>query len=1113
MKVPTTGQLNQPTQFVYQMTAAPTYRLPFLKQSHRARLSHPLPWKRGLAGDLACWLLACWLLAWHGGCLPAAEPERPISYARDVLPILSDFCYQCHGPDANEGRQGDLRLDDEEDVKRSRGGYPVVLAGDAEASELITRVASDDADLRMPPAELGRQLSPTQIETLRRWVESGAEWGQHWAFEPIRRPERPALQESPAESVPSQHPIDRLVSPVIEQAGLTPNPPADRRTLIRRLYLDLTGLPPSEEQVDGFLADQQPGAWDRLVDRVLAAPGYGERMAWQWLEVARYADTNGYQGDSERTMWPWRDWAVDAFNRNQPFDEFTVWQLAGDLLPDTNDEKVLATGFNRNHMINGEGGRIAEENRVDYVMDMTETVGTAWLGLTLNCCRCHDHKFDPLSQQDYYRFTAFFNQTPVNGAGGNPQTPPVLAVPSAAQQAQIDQLENRQRELATAIADRRQQLIAQQAAWEAEQLAATASAPSWQTLTFDSLLSQQGQTLSVTPAGNILALGETPTNDTYVLTTPPLTAAVGDAGVGVEAGRPLTALLLTAVRHPDMTAGGFARSNSGNFVLTELEVRWRENSQADWQKQPLAGGEASFEQGDLTIAKAFDGNSQTGWAVYEGRPASRDQQGLFRFAQPLSLPAGGQLQITLRHDSKHASHNLGHFQLASSTDPAASLPAAEQQLTDILRIAAEQRTAEQQSIVTAAFTGSDAELGELSKQQADIEQTLANVRRQIPRVMVMADQAETRPTYVLQRGLYNQPGEEVTAGVPANLPELPADATPDRLALARWLVSPQNPLTARVAVNRFWQMLYGVGLVKTAEDFGVQGEYPLHGDLLDWLAAEFIASGWDVKHLLRTILTSQTYRRSSAILHLDDFEQDPENRYLARGARYRLPAWMLRDQALAISGLLNPQLGGEPVYPYQPAGVWAEATFGKKRYHVGNGTDLYRRSIYTFWRRIVGPTMFFDAAKRQVCEVKPLRTNTPLHALTTLNDVTYVEAARALACRAFTELGNIPELASTDAQITDAQITDKHLANPPPAQLEWVFRQALCRPPTEAELKLLRSSWLRAVDAYRADPEAAAAFLAHGQQRPPAECPQVELAALTAVCLNILNLDETLTRE
>ncbi len=809
--------------------------------------------------------------------------EREIVFSRDILPILSDNCFHCHGPDPKEGRKGDLRLDVETEAKKVRDGHAAIAAGKAEESEVILRLLSSDRDEKMPPPKTGRALKQEQVALLKRWIDEGAQWGKHWSFEPLKRPPLNAG---------SGHPVDAIVDARLKNEGVSPSGPAPQHTLIRRLSLDLTGLPPTLAQLEMFLSDTAPGAWERAVDRTLASPAFGERMAWDWLDAARYADSNGYQGDADRTMWPWRDWVVNAFNQNLPFNEFTVWQLAGDLLPAPTHEQILATGFNRNHMINGEGGRIAEENRVDYVMDMSETMGSVWLGLTLNCCRCHDHKFDPLTQREYYQFTAFFNQTPVTGGGGNAQTPPVLDCPLPGQSDKIEKAE---------------------ADWKR---------------TFDLLRTKEGEL--------------------------------------------------------------FPRAANKQLVESA---------------------------------------------------ATAD----------LSKPVREALSL---------------------------VPAS--------------RKSEQWELLIKEFGGKQDEYGTLLKAASNAKKALDEIRNAVPRVMVMKDEDKPRQTFLLNRGLYNQPGPEVQAAVPGVLPAMEVGDGRERatrLDLARWLVSEKNPLTARVAVNRFWQMLFGIGLIKTPEDFGVQAEYPVYPEILDWLASEFVESGWDVKGLLRTVVTSEAYKRSSVTSKPELRERDPDNRLLSRGPRFRMPSWMIRDQALFVSGLMNVSIGGPPVFPYQPAGVWEEATFGKRQYHQSSGSDLHRRSLYTFWRRIVGPTVFFDVARRQVCEVKPLRTNTPMHALTTLNDITYVEAAAAMARVA---------LKSSSVDVD---------------RLRTVAKRVLCRDLSPQELAV----WMRTIErsrkAFEQDVHAAERLLGQLSAVKDGELQPAIQAAWTMLCLNLLNLDETLTKE
>lgn len=815
-----------------------------------------------------------------------AQPtQQPIQFGRQILPILSGHCFQCHGPDARQ-RQADLRLDEEASAKQARDGGAAIVPGKTEASEVYRRIVSPDPDERMPPDEANRPLSAEQIALVKRWIDEGAGWGGHWAFEQLTRPDVPRLGvfADRAENV-----IDSFVFARLAREGLTPAPEASRETLIRRLSLDLTGLPPTPADVDAFTSDTSPNAYQKVVERLLTSPAFGERMAWDWLDAARYADSNGYQGDGERTMYPWRDWVVQAFNRNLPYDQFTIWQLAGDLLPAATEEQKLATGFCRNHMINGEGGRIPEENRVDYVMDMSETAGMVWLGLTLNCCRCHDHKFDPITQRDYYSLFAFFNSTPVDGGGGNPQTPPVIELPTEEQK------------------DRR----------------------------------------------------------------PQLAAAVDSAA------------------------------------------------------NDLDGFELSF------------------------------------------FPRG-------------------EGQTADQSEKAAGLSDA---LKEILKLPARQRNRGQLEQLEKQWEKDSPDyVSQVQRLHGAIDARDA-LNRSIARVMVMADLPQPRPAFILEKGLYDKPREPVTAAVPAKLPPLPSGSPANRLGLAQWLVSPDNPLTARVAVNRLWQQFFGIGLVKTPEDFGVQGERPVHPELLDWLAAEFVASGWDVKHLCRLIVTSSTYRESSAVAPALA-ERDPQNRLLARGARFRMPSWMIRDQALAASGLLVGRVGGVPVNPYQPGDLWADITFDRKHFQQDHGEALYRRSLYTFWRRIVAPSLLFDSASRQICTVKHLRTNSPLHALTTLNDVTYIEAARALA-------GRVLSNPASDAN----------------ERISAIYRLVLSRRPSADELTVLVASLERLKREFASDPASTGRFLAVGEAKRNEALDPVEHAAYTALASAVLNLDEALNKE
>ena len=1008
--------------------------------------------------------------------ITSADERTKILFSRDVLPVLSENCFFCHGPD-EEQRKADLRLDTEDGVTAA------IDRAALDQSELLRRVISDDPDEMMPPPDSNRKLTAEQRSTLGQWIAQGAQWGRHWSFEPLITPQVP---EPAFANFPVHNPIDAFVQQKLLQKGLRPSPEAASQTLLRRISLDLTGLPPAPEEVNAFPAIASDVAYEQAVDRLLASPAFGERMAWDWLNAARYADSNGYQGDRERTMWPWRDWVVDAFNRNMPFDQFTTLQLAGDLLPDATAEQKLATGFCRNHMINGEGGRIAEENRVDYVMDMSETMGTVWLGLTLNCCRCHDHKYDPLTQNEYYQFFAFFNQTPVTGGGGDPQTAPVLPVISTEQKQRLSDIQQQLTKLNPAITARIASRQPLQQAWEVK-LLAKEQTPDWQVLAPKKATAQHQQ-LTKLDDFSILAEGTNARNDTYTIEYSP--------SIGT-----LTGLRLEALRHESMTKGGLARSDSGNFVLTEVEFLLKDPDRET--KLTVASAVATFEQGSLKIATAFDGNNATGWAVYDGKPLDRDHAAAFRFEKSIEVPQGAILQVVLRHDSQHAFHNLGRFRMSVTSVANPELTSSNETLLADLRTLPADRSKEQQTRIRDAFLNDDAEYGKLAQRKKILDKQRDDINAAAAKVMIMTDQTEWRPTFVLNRGLYNDVTQhEVTTATPASLPAMPsAESHSNRLDLARWLLSDQHPLTARVTVNRFWQQIFGAGLVKTTEDFGVQAEYPEYKDLLDWLAADFQSNGWDIKRLMKTILMSHTYRQSSAAgraLTTDRdgngqtlAEFDPENRLLARASRFRLPSWMLRDQALAVSGLLNDRIGGPPVNTYQPAGVWEEATFGKKTYKQDSGENLYRRSLYIFWRRIIAPTMFFDNASRQSCTVKALRTNTPLHTLLTLNETTYVEAARALA----------QTLLSGTMSATDQE------------RVEQAFLRVLGRLPSREESAVFMNGIERSIAEYAANVSVAEELLSVGESVRDDTIDPARHAGWTSGCLTLLNLDETLNRE
>ena len=759
-----------------------------------------------------------------------------------------------------------------------------------------------------------------------------------------------------------------------------------------------------------------------------------------------------------------------------PWDQFTIWQLAGDLLPDATHEQRLATAFCRNHMINGEGGRIAEENRVDYVMDMLETTGTIWMGLTFNCARCHDHKFDQLTQKDYFSFFAIFNQTPVDGRGRSPQTPPILESPTERQKLDSSRWASEMASLTALMRKRAGEIASQQAAWE-EQKLAEVEAGEWTTLKPHKAFADR-QLFTIQKNGALVAKGPTPDNDSYTVLVTNRTERI-------------TGLLLEALNHPSLSKGGLSRSEGGNFVLTEFEVSIQRPGSEDFEAIKIAAAEATYEQKGLGIKGAFDGKPTTGWGVWNGKKVEGEHAAVFRLAQTVENAKDAVLKFRLHHMHGAKQHTLGHFRLSATRDDQPKLAREGLELLFALRASPKERTKAQAATVSRAFRAADTTYRGLQARYDRAKKSLDAVKRSVPKVMVMADMKKPRKTFMLNRGLYNQPADEIWAAVPSALPDLPSGVTTNRLAMARWLVSRENPLTARVTVNRFWQQFFGYGIVKTTEDFGVQGEFPIHPELIDWLAAEFMESGWDVKALVKLMVTSDAYCRSSKTTP-DLLDKDPENRLLARGVRHRLPSWMIRDQALAAAGLLIPKIGGAPVNGYQPAGIWEEATFGKKKYNQDQGEKLYRRSLYTFWRRIVAPTMFFDSASRQTCTVKPQRTNTPLHALSALNDVTYAEAARAMAERVFRETG---------------------ATAPDETRLNRALKIALAREARDAEMLIWKRGLTRARDIFRKDKAAAMDLLRVGESPRNGALDPIEHAALATVCLTILNSDEALNKE
>ena len=973
------------------------------------------------------WIVALWAL------VPCAAQE--VSFTRDVLPLLSDRCFRCHGPD-EASREGDLRLDDREDVFRDRGGIAVVVPGAPERSELVRRIEAHDDD-QMPPRSSNLALSDDEVGLLRRWIAEGAAWEGHWAFEAPRAPATPPV----AGDGWARQPIDAFIAEGLARAGRRPSAEADPAALLRRVTLDLTGLPPTLAELDAFLADPSGEAYAAVVERLLASPSYGERMAWPWLEAGRYADTDGYQGDPTRTAWPWRDWLVRQLNDNRPFDELTVEMLAGDLLPDATDEQRLATGFLRNNAHNGEGGRIAEETRVENVFDRTETVGTVWMGLTLTCARCHDHKYDPISQREYYEMFAFFDQTSETGGGrsGGNLAPTMRFVPGPAERVELAHARAGLAAVEARLFGPRPELDDAQRAFEARELAALQAA----------------------------GFGAAPTTLGGWERSGPYTG---------EGGK-----LFGQAFGPEPGADGAEVVWNPDAELVDGEVLYLPNGvNVFYFRRTLRAPSArrlALSFGSDDAIRVWMGGREV-LAKNTQRSVMPDQERV-----EVDVPAG-ETELVVKIVNTGGRGGV-YFRLVGEAPPGFSFAAAQS-----LQKPREQRTAAEQRELTARFRRENVEgYAADEAEAAALRQRIAALEQSAVTVSVMdelpADRRRRTPIY--GRGDYQAPGAVVTPGTPAVLPELRArGVVPDRLDLARWLVSGSHPLTARVAVNRAWQTFFGRGLVATPEDFGRQGERPSHPELLDWLATRFVDSGWDTKALHRLIVTSATYRQAAVVP--PEGVDDPDNVLLGWSPRPRLPAFMLRDQALALSGRLVARTGGAPVRPYQPEGVWAEATFGFIRYQEDQGAALYRRSLYTFWRRIVGPTALFDTASRQECVVRPSLTNTPLHALTTLNEPGFVEAARGLAERAWGAGGDVD------------------------ARVAWMFRAATGRAIMPGEQRVLARGFARARSRFEAEPDTARALLEVGASRAEATLEPADLAALTLVANTILNLDEVLTR-
>jgi mono/diheme cytochrome c family protein len=1025
-----------------------------------------------------------------------------VEFNRDIRPLLSDNCYTCHGPDKAR-RLTKLRFDVEADAKQDLGGRFAIIPGDAANSEIIRRITAANPARRMPPVASGRTLTSREIDLIQRWIAQGAKWQNHWSF---IAPERAALPVVKNRTW-ARNEIDFFVLDRLEREGYRPASEADRTTLIRRVSLDLTGLPPTPAEVDAFVSDRSPKAYEKVVDRVLASPRYGERMGSRWLDAARYADTNGYQTDAERYMWRWRDWVIEAFNRNLSFDQFALQQIAGDMLPGATLSQKIATGFNRNHRGNGEGGIIPEEYAVEYVVDRVETTSTVFMGLTLGCARCHDHKYDPLTQKEFYQVFAYFNNIPERGkANKYGNSAPMMQAPTAAQQAQLTEIDR-----GLAAAEKRFESLGgdstrAQRIWEAS---LDKSVPVNWSLPYDLVahFPLDGDLTSEAPA----QLTEKPAAAQFQEGSPQFAPgrmgqaarfdgkgfiAAGDIGAfGFQDKFTLAAWIYpTADTGAVITRGKDLEEDTGyglylknGKVQANLVLRWLDDGARVETVKPIELNRWQH------VMMTYDGSrTADGIKIYvDGRSQELtvyldDVNQSFQTREPMRIGGGGGPNNRFRGQID----DVRVYDAVLSPKQAAVVANGES-ITEIAVVAPEKRTEPQSEKITLYFLENHAPV---PIQQAWRELLAARRQKEqfvdgLPTVMVMQERESPRDTFLLLRGAYDKPGDKVTPGVPGILPPVPQGSPNNRLGFARWLVDPSNPLTARVAVNRFWQMYFGTGLVKTVEDFGSQGEWPSHPELLDWMATEFMRTGWDVKAMQKLIVTSATYRQSSKATP-ELLQKDPENRLVGRASRLRLPAGVIRDQALAVSGLLVEQVGGPSVKPYQPAGLWKELS--GQDYVQDKGEKLYRRSLYTFWKRSSPPPslMNFDAAGREACVVRETRTNTPLQALDLMNDVTYLEAARKLAERVMKE------------RRTSAE-----------ERIVLAFRLVTARRPTAREVSLLQDALASYLSDYKGDPEAAGNYLSLGESPRDAELDVSELAAYSTLAGLILNLDETITKE
>ena len=1203
---------------------------PQTKRPPRAIFSTPWQCKVFTIAVMSCLesiRILCTLAASYAG----LSDSTRVDFNRQVRPILSDKCYRCHGPDEGE-RKAKLRLDRKDGLFASRSGAAVVPGKSAESSVYARITASSPEDL-MPPPDSGKSLSAGEIDLIRRWIDQGAEWSGHWAFIPPRRPPVPEIPETEVfkgEVEPPFNSIDRFLRARLRSVGVRPSPVADPVTIIRRVTLDLTGLPPTPAEVDAFVAAPSLRAYEAVVDRLLGSSRYGEHMARYWLDAVRYGDSHGLHFDNERSLWPYRDWVIRAFNENKPFDAFTVEQLAGDLLPDATLEQKVATGFNRCNVSTSEGGSIEAEVLMRYAVDRVEAVGTVWMGLTVGCAVCHDHKFDPISQKEFYQLYAFFNSFEEGAMDMNiALPPPFVRIVTKEQGATIAKFRQEVQVLRQQLDAPIPEVDAAESKWFAS--LADSLKRAWQAIELAKAESTGGAKLRRLDDDSVLVEGPSPERAVYEL----MYSAPRD---------PITAIRLEVLRHDSLPLGGTGRADKANFVLSEVEASTVHPPAVSGAQRPgqaitFSSAQADYSQRGFEVVRAIDGKNDTGWAV-DGFTRREDCAAVFFLASPVVVEEGALLRIRLLQESG-GHQTIGRFRVSVSSHPlfgpvvlepwsvVGPIP-AENELdafekdfgpeakldlgatfadgrlkwqekpdfedgkvhdfpseigavylhrvarspaprkfpislgsNDGLKVWSNGKLVHENNVRRAAGADQDAvtldlepgenhllfkvanfagacgfyfkrkdtesrneildlepilsvapesrseadrkrlreyyranyspELQRLQARAVELDKKAAAIEAQAPGTMVTTEMTNRRDAFVLIRGEYTQRGEKVSPGVPAVFSPLGKGEPGNRLGLARWLVGRDHPLTARVTVNRFWQQYFGAGIVKTSVDFGSQGEWPVHPDLLDWLAVEFIESGWDVKRFQKLLVMSAAYRQSARVT-AELIEKDPENRLLGRGARFRMDAEMIRDGALAASGLLFERVGGPSVKPYQPGGIWESVGFvgsNTLNYKQDQGAALYRRGLYTFWKRTAPPPVLslFDAPSRETCTALRQRTNTPLQALATMNDVQFFEASRRLAERMVHEGGPTPR-----------------------ARISHGFRLATARSPRPDELEVLVETYSEHLAEYRSNPMEALKAVSVGDSKPDESIDVNELAAYTMIGNLILNLDETLTK-